>query len=801
MQPYERQVSLRLGVRPLRLVYLVHTREELLTAVKLYSHTWGGSAATILPVPRNEEEANTFKTVLGWLYPDYIFVPVGVESFVPIEKALERHLAQKVVISSDGVNRHINGAEAASLLIGLRGLRYGELPHIGPILSKLYPSPMPSSEIYLVEPHGCFSFELSIHAGFATELYKNYLQQHFGAEVLPAPTTVRGLIQTSLILAVKQSLISLTMLQVSRSQEPIHFYKNSIDYGLGLHLFLDDGQDIDVIAAFWNSRWQRSYNKLLLPKEAFLEGLEDYIGLIAEVIPSLQSVFITTPLDYEDAVALGNRFSQAFKAIGREISVDVFYRNFRFDAFKGTSYWGQERTSTCIISPDNSIRFTPSLPIGHKNSEFIFGYDAEVTLFSGRKLFLPSTPSSAVLLSHHQSRIKDAKEHSLKWENLQRTSSVRPMLGSITGTALPNVECQLCVPQDDEVINQQLEDAGFKLRPNDHTRHARGFIRRFGSLEETISLIDSSGVDIISALSHLRAEQGGLEWNQLISFLTSQRSWTNKKIQALLKPKLQHLLSASLVRRGYSLQCSICEFRDWFSLEEVSEFVKCRACDERFQLPLDKLSFAFKANELALRLVRGGGLAVLMTAAILHQIDYSSFIQFGGDLLAAGEKSNSIEVDVFSLNRSNLTIAECKSENSLGEEKLADIKASLVKTVNLAPKINAKVVILGVVTNSSDLSGLFELMTEVGEEARKKDIGLHLAFNWKFYLWGREEVDEVWKLQPEYLQHDQQQLEEERGVSVGEISKRRTVGDSPFFSKAVLEGWKHEISRLRDSVS
>lgn len=56
MQPHEREVTLKLNSRPLRLVYLVRNREDLINAVKLYTHVWGGAANAILPLPEDELE-------------------------------------------------------------------------------------------------------------------------------------------------------------------------------------------------------------------------------------------------------------------------------------------------------------------------------------------------------------------------------------------------------------------------------------------------------------------------------------------------------------------------------------------------------------------------------------------------------------------------------------------------------------------------------------------------------------------------------------------------------------------------
>lgn len=56
MQHSEREIALKVKPRPLRLVYLVRNREDLINAVTLYTHVWGGAANAILPIPENNED-------------------------------------------------------------------------------------------------------------------------------------------------------------------------------------------------------------------------------------------------------------------------------------------------------------------------------------------------------------------------------------------------------------------------------------------------------------------------------------------------------------------------------------------------------------------------------------------------------------------------------------------------------------------------------------------------------------------------------------------------------------------------
>jgi hypothetical protein len=788
MQLHEREVTLKLNSRPLRLVYLVRNREDLINAVTLYTHVWGGAANPVLPIPENETEVDTFKLVLQWIDPDYIFVPrEGIS--LDTAKVLDELPALRRPISNQEIQKHINGPQP-----DLLRLSNGTLSHIGLILPHIYPNRLDESGIRLIEPSGSFSFELALQAGISTQFYQDYLVQQLAAKVLPTPHTVEELIKGSLLTARLQSPIWLTMLRTTRKWDGLNRYIIETNDEHTLCLFLDDGKDIGLATAFWNCRWIFPHNKLFLPREAFLKNIESHASLIIEFMPSIRAIFVTTPIPRGDALTLCNTLKDAFAAAGREILVKVAYRDFRFDAIPGTNSWGETLNFTRLITPDDSVRFEPPVPIGHEKTEFTFGYKAEVKFVSGRQFSMPSTQASSVLLTNDLRRIEFAESNkdNLGELWLRRDLTVRAAANGITGTALSGQECRFYIHPDDIVITRILKNAGFEVRLNDHTRYAKGFVKRFGGFERAIRLIDKQAADIISALVHHEEKQGGLYRTDIISFLVKQRGLSQKEADRVLQQKLELLLAKGLVRRGYSPHCSSCHLKEWYPLEEVREFIECRGCAENFQLPLHGLQFTYKPNELAARLVKEGGLAVLMTVTLFDQIPSSGFIQFGGELLHPGDKTNFAEVDLFWLTGNAFIVAECKSYNNIDQQGLADIRDSLEKTVDVAILINAQVVILGIVTNSFDLSELFAVVADAVQEAKERGIGVHLALNGKLHLWGSVDGTEPWKVRLEELQVDNNPLEEE--WNVGESPKSYSFGGSrESYNKNVLYRWEQEL--------
>ncbi|MBE9127150.1 MULTISPECIES: hypothetical protein [unclassified Coleofasciculus] len=812
MQFHEQEVTLKLNSRPLHLVYLVRNREDLINAVTLYTHVWGGAANAIFPMPENEAEVDTLKCALESINPDYVLAPAPTEGIPSgVIQVLEQLPVNHHSVSTRDIEQYINERRISDYnLFRLQtgtlatGVNHARLSHIASILQRLYPTPLTDSIIRLIEPGSLFDFELALQTGIPSQTYQNFLREHFGATILPSPQNPTQLIKYSLLMAGTpryKNPASLTLLEVKQLPLEVSPFQN-VDEKL-FHLFLSDGEDISLASAFWNSRcFSLWHNKLFLPKEAFLSNLEHHVALILEVMPSIEILFVTTPLDEDGARALGHELKNALAAVGRDIPVQVTYGNFRFNFLKGATSWGQPETMTRTVTSDGSIRFSPPVPLRHENTDFFFGYDAEVTFASGRKFFMPATKSGAILLSYQLERIKYAEVHQdpneIKY--LRGNSPVRAGFKGITGTALAGKECRAYIPTDEAVIERRIKDADLIVKFDEHTCYARGCIRCCGGFEETTRLIDKHGADIISALVY----QGG-EWNTILRFLGQQRRWTNQEKRELLPQKLQLLLTSKLVYReysqdGYNLKCPTCNLEDWYSRGEIGESIECQGCGDRFQPPLREIPGIYKPNTLLTQFVENGGLAVLMTANILYQITFNqkAFKEFGGKLFHFDERDNFAEIDLFWLIKEVFILAECKSINKIDDkekldEKINGIKEQLERYIKAATELDAQVVILGVVTDIPNLhQSLLSAVADIVETAKEKCIGVHLILNWKLYLWGTEEVAELWRITLNHLKVIETHTEPNQSVIVGQMPQQIRGLSGELFNHEVLQRWEQK---------
>jgi hypothetical protein len=812
MHPHEREVTLKLNSRPLRLVYLVRNREDLVSAVKLYTHVWGGMADAILPIPKDELEIEAFFSALKSINPDYILT--SAESIPDyVYKVLKQLPILQIFIRSEKLEEHINGLDLILLRTGTlsTGLHNGRLSHIRRILGQLHPTPTTDVPINFVEPGGSYGFELGLLSGFPSQSYQDFLKKLFNANTLSSPQTTEQVIKSSLLLSgnLNPAFLSINQVKLVNTEGSVWMVDEKI-----LHLFLLEDEDINVACTFWNyRRFSERYNKLVFKQEDFLKDIKLYAELLIKAIPTFELLFVSILMkDEASALALGQQIQEAFSNIKQDIVVKVFYQNFRFNLIQGVASFGQPTTTTQAITSDYSIRFSPSIPPGHENTEFIFSFDAEVTLASGRKLFMPPTLSSAILLSNRLERIEYAKKHqdSQELKYLRGETPVRSAIKGTTGTTLAGKEARIYIPTDGTVISQQIRDAGLVVKLSEHTKYTQGCIKRLGGFQNALTLLNQKGADILSALVDQESDREDLskkqppaqkiaEWTDIRKFLLENRRWKSEEISNLLTKKLLILLSTEFVNRGYPLECSTCNFKNWYSIDEVKEIVECKGCTEKIQIPLDK-QFSYKLNELAYQVIRTGGLAVLMTASILYKIDRSSFIEFGGKLFRSGEGKNFVEIDLFCLAENAFILAECKSinkvKNSRLNEKVDKIKEQLEQNVEAAILLNAQVVILGVASEIPELPQLLlAAVEEVSERAAERQIGVHLILNWKLYLWGRDEIAELWRIHLEDLRADEQNLEEGLSVTVGKLPTQGIRGGSgEMMNYDLLKLWKEELS-------
>ncbi len=720
MDMKDKEITLKLNSRPLKLAYLVRTSEDLFNSISLYTHLSGGAANYILPLPDNNDEMVDLKNSLQNIDPDYILIPDNEKLLTDLGNQLS---APQRKISYSAIQSHINGHD-------LYRFPSGDLNHIIPVISALFQDGI-NRQIGLVAPSS--DIATALNYGLPTQNYRQYLCTKYGASIFRRPSNMQEEIQLKLTVSRKSSLFDLTLAKISRKWNGLDSEITETNDPETLCLFLGNEHDIDVCTAFWNTRWIYSRNKIFLNKETFLIDISSYINLITEGMPLVRAVAVFVKSSYEEAKDIYHAIKQSFSSTDRNLCVRVQYSGLKYKFSHGKLSFDEPNTFTRQIYLDSSVRFTPNPPLGH-GKDMLFGFDAEVTFSSGFNLSLPSTNKMSELLSNEIERLKWIEDHGSAFH--RKESIVRSADKGITGITKGGLECRLYIHPNDIFVNNHLKAFGFEVRLNKLTQYAQGFIKKLGGLNKARKLVAEGGLRIISVLNDTKAYEAGLEIGKMKGGLSTVLN--NEQAQDLISNYLPEMLASGLVRRGYPLTCTHCDLKAWYSIEIIREFIECVGCAESFQLKIEKIPFAYKPNELASRFLKEGGQAVLTTANVLYQIDRSALLTFGGDLLKIGEKKNFAEADLLWLSRDIFAIAECKCRyNKLDD--MEEIRVSLTKNLETAVQIGAQVVFLGIYTNLEDNEVLFDLVRSLSEYSKEKKVALHLIINSDLYLWGEKE--------------------------------------------------------------
>ncbi|GEM_PF-2425877 len=802
----DKEVTLKLTSRPLRLVYLVRNREDFQNAIMLYTHIWGGLTNAIIPIHENGQDIEFLKQRIISINPDFIFRSYA-KSLESIYTILEETLPVKCicVINTEQVQQHIEGKKTIFLRNSpATSLESTSLSHIVYVFQEIYNTPLDDSRILGVNNCNFYDFELSIQSGKISNQYRTFLTQHLAANFLNAPQDFEQLIKNSLMLANDYNPICLTKIKLGKIQ-PLDPIQRRMDCSNLLTIFLGDDQDIDIAAAYWNTRSfsDEMTNKLYLPKSEVLDNIDKLAQIILEGMPSIETILIVINTDIEVAQNLAQQVYEAFFIVPH-FRVEIIYQNFHLIFSRGQAYSGSPINTTYIKFEDGSVRFSPPVPIGHQNTEFLFGWEAEVRLASSSRLLLPFNKSSAVFLSNSQHQIEWADNNPYGRDQFLGLST-RVSSQGITGTVSSKQDCCLYIPTDEMVISQRFKDAGLKIEINEHTRYAKGFIKRFGGFRKTINFVNDNGLGICKALerrtedNNRQVQQGGYKIDNIYQWLNNIEINDQKAKNKFVSKHLPVLLSVGLVSRGYNLSCSHCNLTTWYPIERVQEFIECVGCADPFQLPeLDKIHFTYKLNELASHFLRNGGDAVLITAAVLYQLMPYSWIQFGGNIHRRDTKASFAEIDVIGLEADTLVLAESKSYSQIKEQHIEQIEESLKKTIEVAKLVNAQIVLLSITTASSnsDLHTLHTVVSEISHKARESGIGVHLAINGKLHPWGKEVGSELyqWMNSLDQLRVNEETPEEQLlSVVVGELPSQGFLSSQPLLDDEVMQRWRLEL--------
>lgn len=795
MQP---EVSLKVRYRPLRFVYLVDSELDLNKATTLYTHVWGGAYSAIFSYPKDSNQTAKLQRAMHSFNPDYVFLPE--EDVQHINEVLESvpscfmHLSTEEIEKIANLDGHGNYLRTSTL----SSFNSLELPHIIRILNATYPTPLNSGNFCVSTDNSSFETIRSLQFGKPSERYKGHLKHHLGASSLHIDS-LENLLKVSLLEAVGafESPISLTKKKILSLDSSDHGEVRQSNMKV-CNLFLYEAGEVSIAARFWNSRSSEfSYsNKFLLPKNHFLEDFNATISLLSTFLPFVNELIIYVNVSKDHAETLASSIDRVFKELGRKVFIEIRYRGHRFAAYPNRAYSSNVIQMTRQILSSQSICFSPIAPAEYENSNCVFGYDASVEFASGASLEMPLSYESSVLLSNKAENI-EYYESSKSLSVGGRLQPVRADKKGISGVAVDSKECQIYVPTSEEVISRWLRKAGYSLRSTNHTRYAQGFIRRFGGFIETKRLVNSGGTKIFIALNSKGAQKSGFKKSQIDGFLKDRFLLNKSELRKVVEQNLPKLLAKELVYRGCSLECPICRLNAWYKLDKVDEFVECVGCAEDFQLDkLTTIEFSYRPNELAARFLGSDGPAILSAAAFLSRIVSYKNIHMGGELLRSGEKNPIAEVDLFVFSKDHMMLVECKSQAMIDQDGVDKIIVHLKRVVETAILLEARVVLLCIVTAKFD-DVLLSSVHDVAKDSAEKGIGVHLLLNDELYGFGSEDQKisklDTYSLKIEALLPQEEDEVCDSSIQTGEQSKVYNFGEGEALDLGLINQWKQEL--------
>ena len=508
----EREVTFQVQVRPLRLAYIVRHAADLEGAVAFYTHLWGGAANGIIPLPQEgkAEVEEQFFDAIESFNPDYIFLPHEMyqhrasDSIPAVIQELQRRSSARLEKFDPS---HVRSFATVSgwLGCGISTRGGGRLGYLMPntlMLSNLHPQGLKPENSRLVLPRmdGPFGFFLRLKSGAPCAEISDYLLNSLGATPLRSPNSCAELIQIQIVCYKRITPAGTTTAKCRTSITNASKAEHSIfldDDVLGIFL-CENEHDTATACCFWNARGSSLADALILPRTEFEADLEAHVKLICEAFSVLRGVYVVTPGDSTLLAYWHQSLKAAFAARGRDVAVYAMASGYQFPPGVPNLRWGNPITLSRAVRSDNSVIFSPPVPPAHdrRDGGYAFACDVEVTLAGGRKLNLPPTNTSAVLLSRDLEEIEYAERGEIAAAYYRESASVRPRWRGLSLVATADSEATFFLPPDNDVVTRHLADKGYAVRPNRQTRYAQGIVNLLGGYVGASRFFLNEGLEV-----------------------------------------------------------------------------------------------------------------------------------------------------------------------------------------------------------------------------------------------------------------------------------------------------------------
>lgn len=368
-----------------------------------------------------------------------------------------------------------------------------------------------------------------------------------------------------------------------------------------------------------------------------------------------------------------------------------------------------------LLQSNNGLYFVPSPDQGYSFGEY--AVDTKIKKFESsfqEEVLFPLTTEVRYIFSRHEGRVNRGRDITLFYKN----------------NASTNNSVEIKIPDSNSLFRQLIvlpvidgektENPNVKLIwRNDPSQRLSGFLElfRFNFVMIDEFLSDIFWLEIFEKLCQSRGAVGNtITFSEIqdraiaalgkkrITLVKKEKGWCNLENLGLgLKDTLEELCECQVFFKGFTIKCSNCSSKHWYSLDQVGSSLKCNGCQVSLNVPVEP-TFSYKLNELVKTNMfdangnHDGNYTVIGTLVSLYHQSHRSF-SFSSQLeLFADHHYRKIigDLDIVCVSDGKLIIGEAKydskdfkAEKSKCLKTLAEIaKAVRPDTIVLSCSVN-----------------------------------------------------------------------------------------------------------------
>lgn len=680
--------SATLSLRAMRTAFIVETLEQCLKLVEIFSLTWCGRYACIVPFHTGGGIAEPWWEILRRYDPDRLTTLVDLDEDTQTRlrqlRRTSRHARHedpipslaKAALAPSGSTTP--GVPLYTALVSSPPLGRREDPR-----QILVPTIQPDREDYayvlarfgaLNEAHAS---SILARSGLQTDLrlasMVPIVPQTFTEGFLPY--VLRSIDVPWRRAQEPLSLIDLTLYEVTRFGQPRPFPQgldpSEREFTDNI-IVVSREPNIDDFCWFWNLRAQRDADAGILPLWAPYDALLKAADILSPWLRHLRHSFLVSDTVLQlDLLALASRLGDSVTADSDDL--DRFYASQLFvDIPKSVELQFADSHARVPV-----LESTVFEACSHNDVYFLDLALEDVALpeldvlFWGRSI----PPAQA-------DYVPTRTGLSFQLSGISRREFVR-----------------FQVPTAWQIVETYADEAGFAVSASDKGQAAGAFLNLLGGTQNSWILSDPNVHALFSQLSRIR--QSEQFRRRLSEIRTIAEKFTGDQIDDLArqilqsvapldvetqimtfshmknvlhfqKPELANdfirwLISRSIIFRGRELRCPKCQTHQWLYLEEIRRTMHCTGCQQDVDIPLEinTTSWQYRLNSLCALAYEQGVIPHLLT--LFNRMDRPSNVfpprvvsdYYPGLLFSSA--SRTVEVDAAWIEHDGLIAAECKS--------------------------------------------------------------------------------------------------------------------------------------------